>query len=355
MKWFRKGPKPIYRQKKFVIPVAIFALLLVARLIAEPVILKQTNKFLAGFSPEMSFHIDDLDFRFIRGAYGFTGLTGKLKKTGAEFVNLRDLDVSIAWRELFKGQIVADVVVDGLDFDYSKGLLDAAKAMKNKGDPREAKEKLIPFKVERVDIKNSAVTLNDYRGLKEGEKFKVTGITGTMTNLTPTEKFPLSFFNVQASVMGAATAKSTGHLNLLAKPPKWDVDGELLGFELTSANQFLKKTVPLTFTKGKLDVYAEAKSEKGRVEGYIKPFMKNLDVIRSEENFKGVKHWGIEVITALGNLILRASDTKSVATKIPFSFDGKVNVDSGEAVSKAIQHGFQQKLSPGIEGRYELE
>ncbi|HXH32639.1 MAG TPA: DUF748 domain-containing protein [Bacteriovoracaceae bacterium] len=355
MKSFKQGPRPLYRKKRFIIPVSLFALLLVARMIAEPIILKNANKFLATFSPEMSFHIDDLDFRFIRGAYGFTGITGKLKENGKEFMNLKDLDVSMAWREIFKGRIVADVVVADLDFSYSQGLKAAADKMTNKGDQKQAKEKLIPFKVERVDIKDSKVTLNDYRGLKEGEKFKITDITGTMTNLTPNEKFPLSFFNVHASVMGSSNVKSTGNLNILAKPPKWDVDGELLNFDLTSANQFLKNKVPLTFTKGKLDVYAEAKSEKGKVEGYIKPFMKNLDIMKSEESFKGIKHWGIEVLTALGNLVLRASDTKSVATKIPFSYDGELKVDSGEALSKAIQHGFEQKLSPGIENRYELE
>ncbi len=349
MKWYKK--------KKITIPLGLFVLLLGIRLVMQPIIHNELNKFLATFSPTLHFHIADLDIHLIRGAYSFDGITGKVKGQKNEFIKVENVDVSMAWREIFKGKLVTDIEVNGADFSYTGELKNAIAKMPKKADEAtSARDKLFPVKIERVDLKDGSVTLDDYPSLEENKKLQITKIEGRLTNLTPGKKFPLSFFNLNATVLGNSVVKTTGHLNTLAKPMQWDIDGELQGFDLTTANQFLKRKVPLTFTKGKLDLYAEAKSTEGKVEGYIKPFMKNIDVIKSEEDFKGPKHWFVEIVTAVGNLVLRATDTKSVATRIPFSMDkAGMHIDSGEALSKAIEHGFQQQLSPGVEDKYELE
>lgn len=347
-------------KKKYAIPLIIFALLIGVRLVMQPIIHKELNKFLANFSPDIKFHIADLDIHIIRGAYTFDGITGTVKANNNKFIKIDKVDVSMAWREMFKGKLVTDIVVQDLDFSFTKSLQNTfaqmAKTNKSKYDAKEVKEKLFPVKIERLDIRNANVTLDDYPSLEEGKKLAISKIDGRVTNLTPEKKSPLSFFNISAALMNNSDIKATGHLNTLAKPIQWDVDGEMQGFDLTKANQFLKRKLPLTFTKGKLDIYAEAESQNGKIEGYVKPFLKNLDVIKSEEDFKGPKHWLIEVATAVSNLILRARDPKSVATRIPFSMDkGGFHVDSGEALDKAIQHGFEQQLSPGIEDKYELK
>jgi hypothetical protein len=349
--------RPWFKKKKIVIPLGLFVLLLAVRMVMVPVIHKELNKFLASYSPTLYFHMADLDIHIIRGAYTFEGIMGKVKGEKEEFLKIDRVDVSVAWREIFKGKLVTDIEVLAPEFVYSKSLKTAiSEASKNKTDTKEVKDKLFPVKIERVDVKRGDILLADIPSLEEGKSMKVTNIEGRITNLTPEKKFPLSFFNLSASLFGDSPLKTTGHLNTLAKPMEWDVDGEMRGFDLTSANEFLKRKAPLTFTKGKLDLYAEAESQNGKVQGYVKPFMKDVDVIKSKEKFQGPKHWFIEVITAVGNLILRTSDTKSVATRIPFNMDkAGMHVDSGEALDKAIQNGFVKKLPPGIENRYELK
>lgn len=349
MKWYKK--------KKITIPLGIFVFLLAVRMVMQPIIHKELNKFLANFSPVLFFHIGDLDVQIIRGAYAFDGVTGRVKGQKVDFLKIDKVDVSMAWRELFKGKVVTDIEVHEADFSYTQELKDAiAKMPKKKDEATTVRDKLFPVKIERVDLKDSKVTLDDYPSLAEDKKLELSKIEGRLTNLTPAEKFPLSFFNLKATILGNSVVKATGHLNTLKKPMQWDVDGELQGFDLTGANKILKRKLPLTFTRGKLDLYAEAQSKDGNIEGYVKPFMKNIDVMRVQEDFKGPKHWFIEIVTAVGNLVLRATDTKTVATRIPFTVDKSgVNVDSGEALDKAIEHGFQQQLSPGVEDKYELE
>lgn len=354
--------KPWYKKKKVIIPLGIFVFLLIARVVAVPIIQKQLNNFLADFSPSLYFHMDDLDIHLIRGAYTFDGVTGKIRTQKNNFVTIDKVNVSIAWRELFRGRIVTDIDVSGLKFSYTKDLQKAlssaperdAKLRKEKA--QKAKDTLFPLKVVRVDLRDSNLILDDYPSLEEGKKFQISNIQGRITNLKPEKDFPLSFFNLKATILGNSVFKTTGHLNTLKKPLSWDVDGEIQDFDLTKANTFMKRKVPLTFTKGKLDLFFEAISQNGEMEGYFKPFLKNLDVMKLDENYKGPKHWLIEVVGALGNLVLRTADTHTVATKIPFSSDKDgFHIDKGEALSKVIEHGFQEKLAPGIEDEFEIK
>lgn len=353
---------PWYKKKKITIPLGIFLLLLVARVAMVPIIHKQLNNYLATFSPSLYFHMDDLDLAIIRGAYRFEGITGKVKGQKNDFVSIKSVDVSLAWRDILKGQIVTDINVSGLDFSYTKELLEAlAKAPEKdekvrKERAKDAKKTLFPLKVERVDLTDSSITLDDYPSLEEGKKFQITKLEGRINNLIPEEELPLSSFNLSATILGNSVMKTSGHLNTLKKPLQWDIDGELHNFDLTTANAFMKRKIPLTFTKGKLDLYAEAESQEGKIEGYVKPFFKDLDVMKITENWKGPKHWFIEAVTAFGNLVLRNSDNHSVATKIPFKVDKEgLKTDTGEAVSKVIENGFKKKLRPGIENQYELK
>jgi Domain of Unknown Function (DUF748) len=342
------------REKKVWIPLAVLGALIGIRIILPYILLPRVNAYLKEFSPTYEFHVADLDLSVIRGAYRFEGIEGKLKRDGRKFTRANSVEVSMAWRELIKGRLLFDIDIDSIDFTYLKELTQVAKKEDRK-DAKDAKEKLFPARIERVDLRDSSITLEEFEGLEDGKRLKASSIQGRISNLTPEEKFPTSFYNLRATLLGESVFKVAGHLNMIRKPLAWDVDSEVQDFNIALLNDYLKRNLPLTFTKGKLDLYVEAKSEDGKVEGYIKPFIKDLDVVANNEHFKGAKHWLIEMGTALGNLILRTSDTKTVATKVPFSFDKTFHADTGEALSKAIQNGFEQKLSPGIEDKYDIQ
>lgn len=354
MPWAKNKTTSFHIEKKYAIPLAIFAVLLLVRIIAQPLIFKKLNQFLATFSPVYSLHVDDLDISLIRGAYRFEGVTGKLKSNDHRFLDAKSIDVSIAWRALFQGRILTDINIDELNLIYSKELLGKADASRDKGDAKEVKETLFPVKLESLDIKDSSIVLADYRGLKKDEPMKLSNINGRVTNVTPQKDFPLSFLNLRANILGSSDLKATGQLNTLAEPLSWNMDTEIHNFEMNHLNHILREELPLTFTSGTLDLYAEAKSENGVIRGYAKPFVKDLDVMTSEK-LKGVKHWFYEIISAVGNLFLRRSDSKTVATRIPFVYDKEFKIETGEAIGVAIENGWSKELAPGIEGKYELK
>jgi hypothetical protein len=340
---------------KYLIAAGVVAALFSFRIILIQVAFNKINNYLASFSPTYAFHITDLDISIIRGSYRFEGIEGKLKRNGRKFAEIKSVEVSMAWRELIHGRILTDIEVREMNFTYLHELTAVAKK-KDKDDAKDAKEILFPVRVQSLDLTDSTLVLEEYPGLDEGKRLSATDIEGRITNLIGTEKFPLSYYNFKAQLLGTSRLIATGQLNLEKTPKEWIFQGQIEKFKLTEANSFLKRNVPLTFTKGTLDVYAEAISQKGNVDGYVKPFFRDIDVVSSQEHFPTIKRTFVEYITALANLVLRASDTKTVATKIPFTdHGGKFSIGKGEAIEKVLENGFQQQLTPGLENKYELK
>jgi len=346
-----------YKKKKIIIPVVLLAILVTLRLALEPIIHKRLNAYLLSFSPALAFHIEDLDLNIIKGGYTFEGVKGALKSNNKDFLTVERIYVSIAWREIFDGKVVTDIDVSNFDFSFNDTVKEAFTSVpEKKKNATEVRDTLFPVKIERVRVSEGKITMDDYPSLEDNKKFHVSKIRGEINNLTPDSGRPFSPFDLEGTIFQSNVLKLSGNLKTLDKPISWDIDTELHDFNLLEANKFLRRKVPLTFTKGKLDLFAEAKSEKGKVEGYVKPFMKDADIMNTKEDLEGSKHWMVEVLTALGNLLLRTSDTKTVATKIPFSFDKEgMHVDSGEALNKALEHGFKEKLTPEIENVYNLK
>ncbi len=347
MKWYKK--------KKIVIPLVVILALVVVRIVLEPVLLSQINKKLETFSPELRGHAEELHLSIIRGAFGLSGITMELKKADKQFLKIKDVDVFLAWREIFQGNLMADAMIDGVDFTFDERLPDAIKRSIPPDDPAEP-EKKPPLRISRLDWKNVNITYPSDKAYTNKGPFRLTNVEGRITNVFADSESPRSFFHTKGRGSGTSSFKAVGTVNLLADPAEWDLDAQMQGFSLVSMNQFLLNKVPLTFKKGNFDLYAEVKSEEGKIRGYVKPFIQDLEFMKTDENFKGAKHWLIELVSAVGNWVMEAKRSKTVATKVPFTFDGKnFSVNTSKAVGEVIEHGFDQELSPGVDSNLTMQ
>ena len=336
----------------------LIILLVIARVVAPRIILQKTNEFLADFSPTYKGHMEDLDLSIIRGAYKLKGLALTLKeKKAAPFAKAELIDVSVAWREIFKGRLVTDIDARKVDVVLTDKVLNAFKTAKeqSKKDSKEAADKLFPVRIERLELKDSSIEVADMLSIPEPERWKLTQIKGRASNLTSTPSAPISLVSVQGKLFNQAVVQVVGNLNLVAEPPQWDVDVQMKGFDLPNANGVLKKELPLTITSGTLDLYGEMISKNNRIEGYVKPFMHKADIVADKEHFKGFKHAAFEVGTAAANLFFRSAKERTVATKVKFSYDDSgFNVNSWDAIAAAFKNGFSEKLPEGIDEEISL-
>lgn len=336
---------------------AVLAIVFAAHLLAPVFILRKLNAHLEEFSPVYSAHIQSLHLNFFRMAYKFKGLEATLKADHRRFLKIDEVDVSIAWRELLHGRILTDVVTNGADAILSHKLFADSKAPEAtpKEDAGHLADKLFPLRISRVELHHSAFEFADLINQPESERWKVSAIEGRVINLNPSPEVPLTFFTLQGSMLNSPLFKLAGKAKRQAKPVQWKADLEMRGFDLKAANPIFLKVLPVSFTAGKMDLFAEALSKGGEIDGYAKPFFKNLHMVGNKSDFKGIKHFGVEILISIADFILRNPDDKTLAMRVPFKMaGGKLKVDQAEALSTAVEHGFGDPLKKSIEDRYDL-
>lgn len=340
-----------FGKQKIIIPVVFLLILIIGRMTLPKILLKKTNKYLSEFSPNYYLHMNDIDLNILLMSYRFKEVIGKLKGSDQQFLKIESVDVSIAWREIFRGRILTDITTEKLDFLIMK---DMKKISPKKEEAYGIKNKLFPVRVERLDLLNASITFEDYKSLNDESRLKISNISGRITNINPTEKSPLTFFSLKSNLLDRTSIFTcVGELNELKNPSDWNLDAETKDLQLSALNPYLIKHLPITFTKGTLDVYSEVKSENGKIVGYVKPFFKDIKVKMNKGKLIRIKHFGIEIVKDLANLVLR-SKTRTLATILEFEYDKKFKIKETKKISKDSKNSIKLQIRPGIEDRYNI-
>lgn len=356
--------KPSTRRRWKIAGLTVLAVLIAIRIALPIVMQKQLNDFLGGYSQIWSAHIGDIDLSFIRMAYRMENIEAKLKKGDQRFVKVGAVDVSLAWRELLRGRILTDIDITAAEIDTAPNLIPALKQAKaeaeakSKKEPEEpsVKSKLFPIRIERIVVRDSSFEFAPEKNAPEAQRFRVTDIQSRVSNVSPLAKTTKTMATFQGTVMDSAKVKAVAEAKVSEKKVDWDVDMEMRHFNLAKANPFLKKMVPFTFTSGTLDMFSEAKMEDGVIVGYVKPFLRKVDVIKSDEHFANSTQAVAEIVSAIGNVILQRKSTKTLATKVDFTMkDGKFSVDAPGALANAVEHALDDELAPSVEDEIKLK
>lgn len=348
-----------------VLAVFVFAVV-VARLVAPVYVLGFVNRTL-GKLEGYSGHVNDIELSIWRGAYVIKGI--KIEKTTEKlpvtFVSLETVDISVHWKALLHGGIVAEIQLTAPKLnivaerkkepkqEHQAENREKGKLAKGEDTSWQKQVKqLVPLEINRIGITRGEVHFRDpYSDPKVDVPVK--NIHGEVTNLTNSEKLSKSMvahaaFHAMALNSGKLTLR--GHVNPYAKKPAFTVAAELVDLQMTELNDFLKAYANVDAEKGTFSIYSEAESKQGRFEGYVKPIIRDLKILRwkdEQEGFFG-KLW--EGMVELGKDILRNRDKNQVATRIPIS--GKIdnpNADIYETVIEVLRNAFIEALRRGLE------
>src|SRR5690606_1221949 len=157
------------------------------------------------------------------------------------------------------------------------------------------------------------------------------------------------------------TSVGQGHLiinmkvNVLKEIPDFDMNMELTSVNLTSLNNFIKAQGTFDVERGNLDIYSELKLMDGELNGYVKPFIKNLKVLDWKEDSKkeegGILNAAKEAVIGLFTKAVENPKKEQIATTVPI--EGNVNdpETSGWATFLGVlRNAFIEALNRGIEG-----
>jgi hypothetical protein len=149
--------------------------------------------------------------------------------------------------------------------------------------------------------------------------------------------------------MGSGDTTAEGGF-LPAARPDFDVHLRMEGAELPALNPVLRADSGMDVAKGRLSVYSELTVKDGRVDGYLKPLVQDLQVYeRAKDRDKPLgKRVQAHLLQFLAGL-LKNRDTGKVATVARIS--GPVDqpgFSEWEAIRKMIRNGFLQAIRPGF-------
>jgi len=349
-----------YKSKPFVAFVIIVVLLVAARLALPHFVQRYVNKVLDE-NPSYDGHIGDVDIHLWRGAYSIDDIdiVKTEGKSPVPFFKAKKLDLSLGWKELLEGAISARIkfyepVVNFVDSKDPKG-----KQSGKEGSWGDTVDKLVPFDISRLEIENGAMHFRNFQA-KPPVDLSLTQLQVSLRNLTNSKDEDKDLFatcDASAVAIGGGKLDLDLKLNPRATKPTFELKAKLIGMELKALNAFFKKYASLDFSSGRGDIVTEINAKNGILGGYVKPLIKNIDVLDFKDDIEKDKDGVFQVVwEAIAGTIVQLFKNQpkdQLATEIPItgSLD---NPSTGifVAIGGVLRNAFIQAFTPFYKGDF---
>ena len=355
-----KYSTPSLKRKKLIWILAIVVIILVIVRVALPyVILHFANKNLANIKGYYG-HIEDIDLALIRGAYKIDSIYLNKKDTVTQnqtpFFSANTIDLSVEWKAIFHGSLVGELIFEDPVLLFTKDKVEPKELRDDSTSFKKLLDDFMPLQVNRFEINNGTIQYKD-PGSKPLVDIKMTNTYVLAQNLRNSYD---STTLLPAKIKGNAniyegTLSFNMNLNPLAESPTFDMNTEIKNTNLVKLNEFFQAYAKIDVNKGSFGMYAEAAAKEGRFVGYVKPFIKDLDVLGKEDrdDALGRKIW--EGLAGTVGQLFKNQSKDQLATKIPF--EGNIagpNTNVWYAILNILRNAFIQALQPAVDNEINI-
>lgn len=266
------------------------------------------------------------------------------QKEGLFSISIHSIYIKLNWRALSKGEVIAETRISAPVFTFFKSeeahtsvrqpiqidwpveiyKLEIIGGMIEFID-KEIKPE-IKLRIEDIDIEGNNLTNIENRGERLGAKIKLTGKIDK----------------------GKLTADvKTGFMEEM---PAFDVNMEIKEVDMKRLNTIFKAYGGFDVNRGNLGLFTEVASRDGKFKGYVKPVIKDLEVLSAKDLHKGFLKLLWEGVIAAGTTIIENKKHEEIATKIPFEGNLRsVKVNTWYAISETLLNAFVHALKPSID------
>jgi len=304
--------------------IAIVVLLVIARLLLPYFVLRYVNKTLADMG-DYTGHVEDIDIQLIRGAYQIDNLrirkiNGKIKEP---FLSIPKIDLSVEWKSLFKGRLVSEVECYEPEINFAFSNEEASRQTGEDVDWTAFLKKLLPISINRFAVVNGKVNLTSLitqpRADLSLQKFH--GEIRNIRNVEEKSNTLPSPVIASGDVPGyGGTMNFSANMNLLKKVPDLDYNLRFSNLQLVKLNELARAYANVDFERGTLSVYSEMAMLNGKLNGYLKPLTKDMQIFKlNEHENRSVGKFFTELIAQGGTAILKNQKHDQVATRIPLN------------------------------------
>ncbi len=298
--------------------------------------------------------IESLDMSLYRGAFGIGDLLIYEEASASPdspFVRLPRLDFNIDWRALFKGKIVSQVYLDGLEVNFTKYKEETTL----EEDPRinfaEELQEMNPIEINKLEITNAKIAYKDPTSSPTVNVFfdNFNLYANNLTNVqNPDIALPANI-KINSKAMGKGSMAIFADLNILKAIPDFDINVSFEEIDLVRFNEFMEAYADLNLESGTFNVYAETVGKDGAVTGYVKPVIEDFSVDTDQEDrtfFERVYEGAVDIAAD----ILENREKDRIASRV--EIDGNINnveTDIWQTVFSLLRNAFIEAYSKEIE------
>ncbi len=350
--------KKISKSKKlWVAALSLACLLVVLRLSLESIVKSAINRQLAQMT-DYEGHIDGVGLSFWRGAYQIKGLKIEKRdsKVLAPFLLAPWIDISMHWQALIRGNLVASVTMKEAQLNFVNGPRLDERQNGQGQDWQGLLKGMVPLKINRFRLRDSNVHFRDPYGDPPVDVY-LDDLDLNAENLSSRQqKAGKNFASVSATcqVMQDAHLSLQARLDPLSPTPAFEYSLIMKGLDLQELNPLLLRYAGMDVGGGRLELYSEAAAAEGKFQGYFKPMITGLQVMRPHERL-GIGQWLKKALAGTLGAIL-TNKKGQVATK--FEFAGKFDdpqTSLWSATKILFTNAFIHALPSRLEGGAKLE
>ena len=336
------------------IVVLSILLLLTAVRIALPYIIKSAVNAKLDNIPGYHGSIADVDLHIYRGAYSIQGIE-LTKTTGAvpvPFFSADAMDLSIEWKALFDGSLVAEITVVHPQLNFVEGKSEKDSQTGVDESWQETVKDLFPLRINSFRIDDGEIHFRSFTSTPKIDLF-VHDLNMVATNLTNSEKISetmVARIDAEGVVMGDGRVKGHADIDPFAPKPTFNMDLTLSNVNLPKLNEFLKAYGKFDVEQGRFNLYMECAASNGKFEGYLKPLFEDLKVVSWKEDKENPARLLWEsIVGAVTGLFTNKLEDR-LATKIPISgsFD-EPNPDIWATIANLLRNAFVRAIVPGLD------
>lgn len=347
-----------FGRRRVLIVVSVLLVLLVAARVALPYVLRQAINQRLEAIPDYTGSVDQVGVSLWRGAYTLHGLViskryGTVKEP---FFRADAIDFSLAWRDLFRGRFVSDIVLERPMLTFVAAKSEDASQLTTDHRWQDVISDIFP-----IDITFLKITEGQVRYINEDIEPKVDvriahlmAVATGLRNRTSADEpeFPARI-TAQGETIGGGLLKLVTQLEPLAEQPHFLLKFEVESVSMPALNDFLLAYAGVDVRAGIFNGYVEMVARDGSFSGYFKPFFEEVDFSTpaNETRPLGQKIW--ETMVRGFAWLFKNHPRDQVATRIPFSGEFE-NFDIGawESFKNLAKHAFVEPLLKKLDSRH---
>ncbi|MGE0172144.1 MAG: DUF748 domain-containing protein [Oligoflexales bacterium] len=267
--------------------LAVLVVGVVLRLALPNMILAFVNHKLSHVG-DYSGRVGDLKLDIIDGFYQVFDVNIAKVQGNKELplLRARSAHFSVDWGHIFDKELVGSVVVRDVHMNIVDSTVEKEKQIAKQTDWEEPVRQIFPFRIDSFELING--TLEFYNSnVTPKIHVIVRNINVDAKNLTNSLRLSdtlISTVKANAVVLGSGKVDVTLRLNPIAENMFFDLNAKAANIDLKKLNAFNRHYLGIDLEKGEADVVVEIACVNNRIQGYIKPIARNLDVADFKED-----------------------------------------------------------------------